>query len=103
MIPIEDEHLETDNVSPVPAQPPTVIDMRSSQDTSRREMHSAGSEACVSLPGTPESAQHQQVAMALSGQQEEFDKPCPNGLNCGSSVSSDTSVKSTDLLLSRNT
>lgn len=101
MIPIEDETLETDDVSPIPANPPSVTNKHGANQSSRREVYEVGEE-CVPLPGTPTNDQHH-VTISLSGEDKQDEgKVCSDGINCGSSVSSDTSMKSTDMLLPAN-
>ena len=81
VVPIEDEAQETDGVSSLPAQTPTrTTPLRKSSASKVYEVR----EEC--LPGTPIT---DHVTVSLD---EE-------SLHCGSSASSEISVKSSDMLL----
>ncbi len=82
VVPIEDEVLSTDNVSPTPEQPPTTVTM-----TTDKPSGGPVKMLEVNLPGTPVN-DHTVISLDAA-----------DSSHCGSSVSSDGSIKSSDMLL----
>ena len=82
VVPIEDEVLSTDNVCPAPEQPPTTVTMETHKPSGGQVKLLE-----VNLPGTPVN-DHTVISLDAA-----------DSSHCGSSVSSDASVKSSDMLL----
>lgn len=91
MVPIEDE---ANHVTSEPAEKDKPVRTKISD---RKVLHTVNQE-CVSLPGTPD-VDHTLLTTTI-----ELDGNCdssfdPEVSGCGSSISSEVSVKSTDVLL----